>query len=74
MRGRRPEREGGEGMEVIVRGAPEEIAALVRAAQERQSVGIEVKSPIDTIVQAVRQAIGGTAGASQNSSLPLSGT
>ena len=59
---------GGESVEVIIRGTPEEIAALVRATQERQSVGIEVKSPIETIVQSVRQAIGDTAGASQNSS------
>ena len=55
---------GGESVEVIIRGTPEEIAALVRATQERQSVGIEVKSPIETIVQSVRQAIGDTAGAS----------
>ena len=61
-------------MEAIIRGAPEEIAALVRATQERQAVGIAVKSPIETMVQAVRQAIDDTAEASQNSSLPLSGT
>lgn len=68
--GSRTAREGVRGVEVTIRGAPEEIAALVLAVQERQSVGIGVKSPIETIAQAVWKAMSDTAGASQDSSLP----
>lgn len=46
---------------IMANASAEEIAALVRATQERQAVGIEIHSPIETITQAVRQAIGGTA-------------
>lgn len=59
-------------VKVVIEGTPEEIAALVRATQERQDA--EVEKPIETMVQAVRQAIGDIAGASQDSSLPSSGT
>lgn len=50
-------------MKVVIEGTTEEIAALVRATQERQAVGVEVNSPIETIAQAVQQAIGDTAAA-----------
>lgn len=39
-------------MEVIIKGAPEEIAALVRSTQERQTVKIELEPPVKTMTQA----------------------
>ena len=47
-------------MEVIIRGTPEEIAALVRATQERRTAKIEFRAPVKTMTQAVYEAIRGT--------------
>ena len=46
---------GGEGMEAIIRGTPEELAALVRATQERRYENSEV--PADIIQRVVRSTI-----------------
>lgn len=48
-----------EGIEVILRGTPEEIAALVRATQERQAG--ESYTPLEIVKEAVQKAIGDTA-------------
>ena len=45
-------------MEVIIRGTPEEIAALVRATQERQVQ--KNFTPLDVIKEAVRRAMSDT--------------
>ena len=37
---------GGEGMEAIIRGTPEELAALVLAVQERRVEGLEVDAKL----------------------------
>ena len=55
------QRRGGEEMEAIIRGAPEEIAALVRATQERRTTAkIEVREPVKTMTKDLREAIRGT--------------
>lgn len=46
------------GVKVIIRGSPNEIAALVRATQERQ--GQEKFIPLDVIREAVRKAMNDT--------------
>lgn len=61
--GKEGNREEVKEVKVVIEGTTEEIAALVRATQERQAVGVEVNSPIETIAQAVQQAIGDTAAA-----------
>lgn len=46
---------GGEEMEAIIRGTPEELATLVRATQERRYENSEV--PADIIQRVVRSTI-----------------
>lgn len=43
-------------MEIIIKGEPNEIAALVLAAQERQGKDIDVKKLIAEINRAVRKS------------------
>lgn len=54
---------GGEGMEVIIRGAPEEIAALVRATQERRTKQVEIQfdGAINRLAKVLQQAKDDTA-------------
>lgn len=49
---------GGEGMEVIIRGAPNEIAALVRATQDRRTKQVEIQfdGAINRLAKVLRQA------------------
>lgn len=55
-------------MEVTIRGTPEEIAALVLAAQERRVAVYEEYDPLECVKKAVQKAIDGIAEASQDSS------
>lgn len=57
---RAAEREGGESVEVIIRGTPEEIAALVVATQERQVRAIKVNCSTEKLTKDLREAIRGT--------------
>ena len=55
------ERGGGEKVQAIIaNGTPEEIAALVRATQERQIQEIKVKIPPDGFIKDLSGAIRGT--------------